>query len=260
MTRTKRIQWCKDLQKNEKAPDLIRSLAFNYRSDLMIYNRTRRVQTLTLDMQRFDSALANARTRYDVMIRSEKEHLKQLKMMGGAKAVLDRVSGPRNHWDSTFIPRLMQCDKQIKEYETTVMQHEVTISNVKTGISDIEVAKTRKNVANMNDDTELEDYFKDIGEDFELTPVSALLAAPGPHQQAFSGTVTQANAAAQVAINSSLPQGSEMDAFKSKLLRDMGVMDDAPAAAGPAPNERIAIPTAAGMSRSQGASLVTEFD
>ena len=260
MTRRKRITWCKLVQKNEKTPEFFRSLAYNYRASLIIDMRRRRVRALTLDMNRYDSALANARVRYEVMVRSEKDHLRQLKAMGGAKAVLERVNGPRNHWDTTFIPRLMQCDKQIKEYETTVMQHELTISNVNTSISEVEVAKTRNNVTNLNDDNEVEEFFKDIDEDFDLTPVTALIATPGPHQTAFSNTITQANALAQAAVNTSLPQGTEMDAFKTKLLQSMGILDEggsSQAAAG----ERVAIPTAAGITRSQGAqSMVTEFD
>jgi hypothetical protein len=268
LTRRRRIDACKYLMENEKTPRWLHNYATMYRAVLVIDMRKRRGDQLNIDMRRADAALVAVTTRYNTMIRTETEHLSQLKQIG-TSMVLERVHGPRNYWDSTFIPRLMSCKRQMAEIENTVTRYEVTIRNINESIEQMEGAKARISVADVSDDDEVESFFKDIDEDYELTPVAKLIASPGVHQTSFMRADRDANAQTQATVAAANPQGTEMDEFKMTLLRSMGIiLDGSDGGDAGGSGIHVAAPPAAGFSGGRhmtavmggSSSMRTEFD
>jgi hypothetical protein len=265
ITRRKRIDACAYLMRNEKTPDWLKIYATIYRATLVIDMRTARIESLRIDQRRTEAALAKANERYDALITSEGNHMQNLRI-SNVSLVVQRISGARNYWDTTFIPKLQSIEAQMTDFENTITRYERTIANVNMSIDRMKVVQTRLSISNISDDQEVEDFFKDISEDFELTPLANLTATPGAHQEAFMKADKDATALSQAPLQAGEAGGNaQLDDFKLKLLQRMNIVLDGSAPAPPV-GGIVEIPYAASSSRGRmplaaGSSLIhTEFD
>jgi len=259
LTRRKRIDACAYLMRNEKSPDWLRTYATIYRATLVIDMRTARIESLRIEQRRTEAALAKATERYDALITSEGNHMQNLRISNVA-LVTARIHGPRNYWDTTFIPKLQSIELQMTDFENTVTRYERTIDNVNRSIDRMKVVQTRLSISNISDDQEVEDFFKDISEDFELAPLESLIATPGPRQEAYMKADKEANALSQ-APPASGTGDAQLDDFKLRLLQRMGIVLDGSAPPPPLGGV-VEIPYAASRGRMPVAAgiLHTEFD
>jgi hypothetical protein len=222
--RKKRIDFYTLVMKNKKLHPTVRTMATKFRAQLVRLMRVERADEIEVDKKRTMAALAAETQMYDQTIDDEKVIIMRLKDRN-IDEVIARTDGTASHWDTILIPQLKERHKRITEYNAMVAQQNVSLSHLNVGISTIDSLLRRFAITNTSGDIEASELFKDIGDEFEISPITPLASAPGPDEVAY---MQQEQSVIMMQV---VPTGADKgadDAFKTQLLQRMGVYDDRP--------------------------------
>lgn len=260
--RKKKIDFYKVLMNNPKIPGSIRIMATKYRAQLVRQMREEQANDVEVERKRTINALAVDTQTYDDMIKAEGDILRAMKAAGDIDGIAARTEGANSYWDTQFIPTLKARFKRIKEWNSMLTRQNTTLSNLNIGVGNVENLLRKVSVTNTSGDAEAADLFKDVGDEFEFTPTSALISAPGASEKAYMQQEQAATDLAQPAANDDSKAAD--DAFKVDLMKRMGMYTEAPRSQPVPTSERESSSSTGvsgvGSSKSSRGGIKTEFD